>query len=251
MESATVVITSGYAAGEDVLTFINTANITGNLVGNTLTATGHATLAEYETFLESRAVSKHQQRSLGERPHRHLHRQRRFGEQRPGHRDDSRRRASTDEPTLSGDLAQRASPRTAPRLTFIQPRRSQSTGQTSGGSSSPSPTWPAPAPPKPADRRHHGRGHQRQSPSSLRPGMTAPSHSPAARDRTVRHHRHPRWTATWSTACLWRHRRRSRQRQRDVTVTRCATTARWRRHTHHRLSSRGRRQSRPSTTSRP
>ncbi|MDO9299008.1 tandem-95 repeat protein [Bradyrhizobium sp.] len=53
MESATVVISSGYAGAQDVLTFTNTANITGNLVGNTLTATGTATRAEYETFLES------------------------------------------------------------------------------------------------------------------------------------------------------------------------------------------------------
>ena len=53
MESATVAITSGYAAGEDVLTWTNSAGISGQLVGNTLTATGTATLAEYETFLES------------------------------------------------------------------------------------------------------------------------------------------------------------------------------------------------------
>ncbi len=53
MESATVVISSGYAGAEDVLTFTNTANITGSFVGNTLTATGTATLAEYESFLES------------------------------------------------------------------------------------------------------------------------------------------------------------------------------------------------------
>ena len=66
MESATVAITSGFAVGQDVLSFINTANITGNLVGNTLTATGHATLAEYETFLESGALSEHQQRPLGD-----------------------------------------------------------------------------------------------------------------------------------------------------------------------------------------
>ena len=53
MESATVVISSGYAGAQDVLTFTNTLNITGSLVGNTLTATGTATLAEYETFLQS------------------------------------------------------------------------------------------------------------------------------------------------------------------------------------------------------
>ena len=52
LEGATVKITGGFTAGDELL-FTNTATITGTLVGDTLTLTGIATKAEYEAALES------------------------------------------------------------------------------------------------------------------------------------------------------------------------------------------------------
>jgi large repetitive protein len=53
LQSATVKITGGFVSGEDVLSFTNTPNITGNFVGNTLTLTGPDTLANYQAALRS------------------------------------------------------------------------------------------------------------------------------------------------------------------------------------------------------
>jgi hypothetical protein len=53
LAGATVKITGNYAAGEDLLTFANTANITGNLVGDTLTLTGTDTVGNYQAALRS------------------------------------------------------------------------------------------------------------------------------------------------------------------------------------------------------
>ena len=53
IESAVVQISGNYAGVQDVLAFTNQNGITGNLVGNTLTLTGSATLAQYETALRS------------------------------------------------------------------------------------------------------------------------------------------------------------------------------------------------------
>ncbi|QEG40277.1 DUF4347 domain-containing protein [Roseimaritima ulvae] len=53
IESAVVTITSNFAAGEDVLTFVDQNGITGTWNNGTLTLTGSATLAEYETAIRS------------------------------------------------------------------------------------------------------------------------------------------------------------------------------------------------------
>jgi hypothetical protein len=53
LASATVAITSGFQSGADVLGFTNTANISGSFVGNTLTLTGSATLAQYRDALRA------------------------------------------------------------------------------------------------------------------------------------------------------------------------------------------------------
>ncbi|WP_150469035.1 hypothetical protein, partial [Cysteiniphilum sp. SYW-8] len=55
IESATVTITANYANGQDVLGFVNTANITGsfNTATGVLTLTGTDTLANYQTALRS------------------------------------------------------------------------------------------------------------------------------------------------------------------------------------------------------
>ena len=55
LSGATVSITAGFVAGEDVLAFANTAEITGNWNAETgvLTLSGAATLAQYEAALES------------------------------------------------------------------------------------------------------------------------------------------------------------------------------------------------------
>ncbi|MCK5405197.1 MAG: hypothetical protein KAI75_08185, partial [Desulfobulbaceae bacterium] len=55
IEGATVIFTAGYHIGEDVLGFSDTANITGawNPITQTLTLTGTATIAEYQTALRS------------------------------------------------------------------------------------------------------------------------------------------------------------------------------------------------------
>ena len=53
IESATVAITGGFQASEDVLAFTDTANITGSFVGGILTLSGAATLAEYAAALQS------------------------------------------------------------------------------------------------------------------------------------------------------------------------------------------------------
>jgi VCBS repeat-containing protein len=55
MESATIQITGNYANGQDVLSFVNTPNITGNFVAasGTLTLTGPDTKANYITALQN------------------------------------------------------------------------------------------------------------------------------------------------------------------------------------------------------
>lgn len=55
MESATISITSNYFNGEDILDFTDTGSISGSFdaITGVLTLTGTATLAEYETALES------------------------------------------------------------------------------------------------------------------------------------------------------------------------------------------------------
>ena len=53
LAGATVKITGGFVSGEDVLSFTNTATITGNFVGDTLTLTGSDTLAAYQAALRS------------------------------------------------------------------------------------------------------------------------------------------------------------------------------------------------------
>lgn len=53
IESAVVQISGNYAGAQDVLAFTNQNGITGHLVGNTLTLTGSATLAQYETAIRS------------------------------------------------------------------------------------------------------------------------------------------------------------------------------------------------------
>ncbi|MEJ0075774.1 MAG: cadherin domain-containing protein [Alphaproteobacteria bacterium] len=53
LQSATVKITGGFVSGEDVLSFTNTATITGSFVGDTLTLTGSDTLAAYQAALRS------------------------------------------------------------------------------------------------------------------------------------------------------------------------------------------------------
>jgi VCBS repeat-containing protein len=53
IESATIQITANFQGGADVLTFVNTANITGNFAGDTLTLTGSDTLANYIAALQS------------------------------------------------------------------------------------------------------------------------------------------------------------------------------------------------------
>ena len=55
LESATIQITSGYQSGEDVLAFSNQSGITGSWDSSTgtLSLSGTATKAQYETALES------------------------------------------------------------------------------------------------------------------------------------------------------------------------------------------------------
>ncbi|MGA8053287.1 MAG: DUF4347 domain-containing protein, partial [Burkholderiales bacterium] len=53
IESATVAISGGFVNTEDVLAFVNTANITGNYLNGVLTLSGTDTLANYEAALES------------------------------------------------------------------------------------------------------------------------------------------------------------------------------------------------------
>ena len=53
LSSATVTISSGYVSGEDVLAFTNQSGIIGSVNGNTLILTGTATVATYQTALES------------------------------------------------------------------------------------------------------------------------------------------------------------------------------------------------------
>jgi hypothetical protein len=53
MEGATVRISSGFAAGQDVLSFTPVGAITGSFVGDTLTLQGTGTIAEYKQVLES------------------------------------------------------------------------------------------------------------------------------------------------------------------------------------------------------
>ncbi|MDT8323312.1 MAG: T9SS type A sorting domain-containing protein [Bacteroidota bacterium] len=53
MESATVAITGGFVASEDLLLFTNTATITGSFSGGVLTLTGTDSKAAYETALRS------------------------------------------------------------------------------------------------------------------------------------------------------------------------------------------------------
>ena len=53
LESAAVQITTGFASGQDVLSFADTANITGSFSGDTLTLTGHDTLANYQAALQA------------------------------------------------------------------------------------------------------------------------------------------------------------------------------------------------------
>ncbi len=53
MESASVSLSSGYVAGEDVLLFTNTPTITGSFAGGVLTLTGSDTKANYQTALRS------------------------------------------------------------------------------------------------------------------------------------------------------------------------------------------------------
>ncbi|MDQ3935345.1 MAG: cadherin-like domain-containing protein [Actinomycetota bacterium] len=55
LSGATVTISSNYVAGEDVLAFTDTAEITGSLdpTGDTLTLSGTASVADYQTALQS------------------------------------------------------------------------------------------------------------------------------------------------------------------------------------------------------
>jgi hypothetical protein len=55
LQSATVTISSGYVSGQDVLSFTNTASITGSFSASTgtLTLTGPDTVADYQTALRS------------------------------------------------------------------------------------------------------------------------------------------------------------------------------------------------------
>ena len=57
IESAAVVISNNYVAGEDVLTFVPQAGISGTFANGTLTLAGSATLAEYETVIHSVAYA--------------------------------------------------------------------------------------------------------------------------------------------------------------------------------------------------
>ncbi len=62
-QGATVKISSGFVAGEDQLRFTNQNGITGVVVGNTLTLSGTATIAQYQAALRSV-----QYRNLSEAP---------------------------------------------------------------------------------------------------------------------------------------------------------------------------------------
>ncbi len=53
LTGATVQITSGFRAGQDVLSFTSANGITGSFAGDTLTLSGTATVAQYETALRS------------------------------------------------------------------------------------------------------------------------------------------------------------------------------------------------------
>jgi len=53
IESATVAISNNYVAGEDQLTFVPQAGISGTFLNGTLTLTGSATLADYEAAIHS------------------------------------------------------------------------------------------------------------------------------------------------------------------------------------------------------
>ncbi len=55
IESASIIISSGFTSGEDTLSFTDTANISGsyNVATGVLTLTGSDTLANYEAALES------------------------------------------------------------------------------------------------------------------------------------------------------------------------------------------------------
>src|SRR5262249_41876061 len=55
LAAATVAITTGFVAGQDLLGFANTAQINGtlNAAGDTLTLTGIATVAQYQAALRS------------------------------------------------------------------------------------------------------------------------------------------------------------------------------------------------------
>ena len=63
IESATVVISNNYVAGEDFLTFVPQSGISGTFVNGTLTLTGAATLADYEAVIHSVAYE-----TIGENP---------------------------------------------------------------------------------------------------------------------------------------------------------------------------------------
>jgi gliding motility-associated-like protein len=53
LEGATIVISSGYVAGQDVLSFVTAGTISGTFNAGTLTLTGSATVADYNTALRA------------------------------------------------------------------------------------------------------------------------------------------------------------------------------------------------------
>ena len=81
LAGATVWISGNYQSGQDVLSFTNTANITGswNAATGTLISGGNDTLADYQAALQVGDVPRHQSQSQHRHPDRELPSQRRPG----------------------------------------------------------------------------------------------------------------------------------------------------------------------------
>ena len=75
LASAVITISANYQNGEDVLSFTNTASITGSWNASTgqLSLSGSATIASYRTALTCGEIYKQQRHTEQPDPHGHLH----------------------------------------------------------------------------------------------------------------------------------------------------------------------------------
>ena len=104
--SATVQVSSNYVVGEDVLSFTNTANISGswNALNGSLTLTGSDTVAGYEAALRTVKLREHEREPERAAANGRLHRLRRRPDQQHrephDHRHPGQRRAELGNGTL-------------------------------------------------------------------------------------------------------------------------------------------------------